>query len=228
MPKEGDNVDEMDADSEHESHSEEEPIAQEDEPWSVDEMGFRPEDVEFHRQLDERGLHDVSSSSICLETSPAVATSAGEGPVRGEADGGGSQGRPALPAVTLPARTDNAAQLPTATPPSTHLDVGERDEEREEQDETTVGRSGRCARKRRIVMNARLCGEVVEPGSEGSIKCNQAGCETIWVSEQTSIKCSYNSQVSQYCRDCVQPPKNDKKWKCEVCGGGRASKRSKR
>jgi hypothetical protein len=52
---------------------------------------------------------------------------------------------------------------------------------------TRVGRRRRC--RDMSGLSLCLCGESVQPGEIGSIQCQRAGCETIWVSKYVDFAC---------------------------------------
>ncbi len=71
------------------------------------------------------------------------------------------------PATTAPAMMVEGNNTVTATEP------------REEAGRT---KRKRVPRKQQAdELNGCLCGDVVEPSTEGALKCKQAGCETEWV-----------------------------------------------
>jgi hypothetical protein len=100
-------------------------------------------------------------------------------------DDGQGQGVSTLPAGSIATQSPPITSNPGSPTSPAIVEQPQLQEQPDEVAGTDVGtRSSRRAQKRRVVINACLCGMVIEPESEGAVKCYQPGCETIWVSQR--------------------------------------------
>ena len=82
---------------------------------------------------------------------------------------------------------------------------------------TRVGHKRRC--RDMTGLSLCLCGESVQPGDVGSIRCQRAGCETIWVSNCVDFATSrLNLKAAQYYLRCVgYEDTGPQYWTCDAC-----------
>jgi hypothetical protein len=72
-------------------------------------------------------------------------------------------------------------------------------------------------------LNGCLCGEVVNPLSDGGIRCKQLGCETQWVCNLLVFLVYIAENMFKYHLACVSLEIAPRNWLCNACEGtGRA------